>query len=414
MIEDEVRAMLADRVSAAPTNPRRQAEVRGRIRTLKRRVAGGGAAVVMLAAAGVSVPTVAARLGSDTPSAAGGVGQLPWGSRGELAGDRGLLQAAARVWQSTPSAPAGEVSALYAGRVDADQVVVLQGRVAGGTVVAELTDRGGALHLLATAPIRVPTTIALRVADPDQARGRTLLLLPPGTTAIALYDRSGLLAGSDGGEGYSPVDDLLTTSEPSVGRVVTVERPNTPTGVGTIPSTAPAAVTSPVTPTSAVWGAGRPGDPGVAAMVAATELLDGAPAGAAKTWNTATTVERASISVSFTEIVRDGQRYVGSFVRVTGRTYCPRLQRVDADSPDAVLLRCPLPQVHSGVVAVFSRAGIDSGRLTLGGIDYDLALRDGPYLATTPADFPTGPAELKLADAAGVARPTLHIAAYQP
>ena len=42
MIEDDLKAMMTDRVTAAPTNPRRPTQLRRRIRSHRRRVAGGG------------------------------------------------------------------------------------------------------------------------------------------------------------------------------------------------------------------------------------------------------------------------------------------------------------------------------------------------------------------------------------
>lgn len=133
--ESDWRAMLAEpRWSLAPPEDLtvQVRAVRGRRRTRSRArllaVCSAATAVVGLVAA---IARVVGAPGP-TPATAHEAGLLAWSPRGPLIRDAAFVRAATAHWRAAQRPPAGPVYVLYAGRVGAGRIAVLQARGASG------------------------------------------------------------------------------------------------------------------------------------------------------------------------------------------------------------------------------------------------------------------------------------------
>jgi hypothetical protein len=125
----------------------------------------------------------------------------------------------------------------------------------------------------------------------------------------------------------------------------------------------------------------------------------------------------------FYEVHRAGRTYLGWIVWIGGRPFCPHLDDVTADGgqPDALVLRCALPQDRTGLVYVLPHNGLRLSGLRITAarpgektVAFELALpRDGG-LPVEVDPLPTGPGTVRLEDGAGDARPPISLLPYRP
>jgi hypothetical protein len=307
-------------------------------------------------------------------------------------------------------------------------VVVLQAPGAGGTAaLAEVADRAGALTLLKVDSISDPGIAALRLVDPVAGPSdRTLLLPRPGAASVAQLIGNGVsnpvppggvvvLDGDQGGEsvavldrdsrvlgdGSVPPSDRMPVTAGAVrlvaplwdGRRVRLPQPNDYTAGQLLGATLDRARTAPV-------GVGLIED------IGAMDLPSGRQA-----------------EPRFYEVHRAGRTYLGWIVWIGDTPYCPHLDDVtdSGGQPDALVLRCPLPRDHAGILFVLLHNGI---RLTRVQLD---AARPGENPATietgAPLEkglvrelphLPTGPGLVRLEDVSGQRRPDLELPRLTP
>jgi hypothetical protein len=428
-VEDLLSRTLRDPARALPVPADPVPAIRRRAHRQRRNAALGVAVVLLLAAATLLAPSALGRFTRPAPVATDpappGSGLLEWPVSGPLAGDAKLVRDAAERWRRGSDGP---TRLLWAGRVGADRVVVLQALDADGRpTVAEVAGRGGTLRLLAVDPILDPGTVVLRLVDPAAGTSdRTLLLPRPGAASVTQLIGNGVanpvpsggVVVLDGDQGGEPVAVL--------------DRDSRVLGDGLVPPPDRLPVTPDVvrliTP---VWDRGgvrlpRPNDYAAGHLLGTTiDPRETAPVGVGviEDIGALDLPSHQQAEPRFYEVHRAGRTYLGWIVWVGDTPYCAHLDDVTdtGGQPDAIVLRCALPQEHTGLLYVLLHNGIQATGLRLD------AARPGErtvaprwptpvrerFLTLFP-DFPTGPGLLRLEDHAGLTRPSIRLPAYHP
>jgi hypothetical protein len=412
MIEDLLARTLHDPARALPLPADPVGAVRARARAQRRTAALAAAAVLAVVAVAAVVPGLR-RDPAPVAAVPPGPGMLDWTARGALAGDAELVRAAADRWAagSLPR-PAGTPVVLWAGMLGPARVVVLQAYGPDGrALVAEVGDQDGALTLLEVEPVRDPGVPLLRLADPAGRSGTALLARPGGTDVVALAEAPL----------PRPVaaDGLATDPRDLSGLAVAVlDRDGRVLGDGTVPTGRLLAERGPVRLASPLALDGmlrfpRPEDLTAGARLAA-ELPGSGPVTVAVVEPDGITLGRDHVAVPrFYELVRGGRWWTATELLVDGRSRCLRI--VPGSVPDAVVLRCAVPELDTGVVAVALHRGIRLAGIDLGGWVRTLP-EPAPagWVAETGPDFPTGAGTLRLVDDGRQVRPPLPVPAYRP
>lgn len=426
-VEDLLVRTLRDPGRALPPPPDPVPAIRQRVRTQRRNTALGLAAVVLVVAATVLAPATIGRFTRPAPTAATGGDLLPWAPRGGLRDDADLIRAAERVWRSGPGPrPTGPARTLWAGRLGASRVVLLQARTASGPAVAQLTDRDGTLRLVAADPLPAPEPAVLRLVDATPAELQTLLLAAPGAVSVEVYD---LFVPVSGAQGDLGDDDLVRVDKGAAksGLAVALGGRGEVVSSGMLPTTGHLPTTrGAVTVVAPDWDP-RWNGPMVSSTVSdavlLAERLGGGPIEVAQLSGNSTGFELSGDLAAyprFYEVHQGGTRYLASLVAVSvlvpERTYCLRLEPFTGAGPDAVVLRCPLPGYAAGALSVLARHGVRSGTLILGSQRHRLSFEQtgGISMEKTGPDFPAGAGRLELLDDEGRALPTIQLPAYKP
>lgn len=427
-VEDLLARTLRDPARELPVPADPVPAIRRRARMQRRNSVLGAAAVVLVVAATLLAPAAVGRLTRPAPTAATGGELLPWTPRGELRDDAGLVRAAERAWRAGPDPrPAGPARTLWAGRIGGTRVVLLQARTAGGPAVAQVTDQDGALRLVAADPLTGPAPVALQLVDPVPLSYRVRLLATPDAWSVQVYDQSrpaaGGLRGERGDDGLVQVDKVDGNGNLAV---ALDERDHALTS-GLLPAAGHLPATrGPITVVRSGWDAsltGRMTDDTVADGALLAGRLGG-PIEIAQLSDNNTGGEltggRAAFG-RFYEVHRGGARYLASLVAVQqgvqpAQTFCLRLERFTGRGPDAVVLRCALPQFGGGLLSVLPRSEVRSGQLVLGSFRRTFVWNgsDGGSTERTGPDFPTGAGRLELVDARGRQLPPIELPRYTP
>lgn len=431
--EDLLTRTLRDPDRALPTPADPVTAIRARARAQRRTTTLAAAAVVLVAAAALLVPVALRRnapepVATTPPPASSDL--LPWGARGPLAGEAALVQDARQVWRDA-GGPA-ETWLVWAGLVDADRVVVLQGTDPNGeAVLGEVTDRGGRLGVLRAERIWEPGVQLVRLADPAARTDRTLLLPRPGAASLTLLAQSpdsprvesvplGALVTLDGNAEGDPVA-LFDREDKVLGDDLVP-----PTGQ-LLPRREDVRLVHPVW--EVAYGGIRPPriedyDAGqvLGGQLARKPMQAPVSIGVlddSTTVNLDRAATRKARPVSY-ELHQGDRVYFGSIVWVGDQPFCPRLQDVTGRQPDALVIRCRIPGA-GGIVHVLLHEGIRmSGlRIAAAGPGQDAVnLRDATPveggLVMLLLTFPTGAGEVRLVDDAGTPRPPIVLPPYRP
>lgn len=434
-LEDLLVRTLRDPGRAIPAAADPMTGIRSRARTQRRTTALAVAAVVAVLAA-IAVPTAVLRTdpaalppaATATPTPPAGTGPLDWAPRGELAGDASVRAVAERAWRTAPDEavrPDGAVWLLWAGALDDRQVVLLQGRVAGGRAYVARTIDGG----LTVEPLNDPDALAVHLVQDGMFDG-TRLLLRPGAQGVRLE----LAAGADREEDYPVGDDALVkipwdsyglpagrrmsvldasgrvlgvATGPIEGRLVVPggnERATRPTWRAPVESTHGSQVL--------IWGGY------LATLIGGSGPVDVAPVAD----STEVTTAGGLLAPRTYEVRRGGRVWLTSAVWVGNTPYCVQAQEITgrvATTP-AYVVRCHLPALRTGLLQVVLADDARLTRLTVaaGGPGQGRQDRnwptpvDGGVILTYGADFPTGAGRLTLVDAAGKPLPAVEVPAY--
>ncbi|HEY6749452.1 MAG TPA: hypothetical protein VI357_27510 [Mycobacteriales bacterium] len=427
-VEELLTRTLRDPARTLPVPADPVPAIRHRARRQRRNTALGLAAMVLVVAATLLAPAAAGRFTRPAPVATHpaprGSGLLEWPASGPLAGDTALVRDAAERWRDST----GTVRLVWAGRVGTDRVVLLQATGSDGTpALAQVADRAGTLTLLTTEPIRDPGVSALRLVDPAGPAARTLLLARPGAVTVRVLLGSGLSA-------PVPAGGVVDLPGELAGQPVAVlDRDGRVVGDGDLPRPGGLAVVRGDVRLAAAGWDGNVEAPEARDYAAGRVLGSLLGPGPGRSYP----VEVAGIEgvgtldlrsgrqaePRFYELHRAGRTYLGWVVWVDGTPHCAHLDDVTDSGvqPDALVLRCALPQERAGLVEVHLHNGIRLSGLRLDAArpgettvarTFPLPLDNG-YVSALDA-LPTGPGRLRLEDVSGQARSPITLPPYEP
>lgn len=424
-IEDLLIRTLRDPARALPVCADPVPAIRARARTQRRSAALAVAAVVLVTAAAVVVPTALGRLTRPTPAATdgppAGAGLIPWSAQGPQARDRGLVAGAVRTWQGSSGVrPERALALLWAGMVDGRRIVLLQALDAEGRPWLARVD-GDAVQ---AEPITDPGVAAIRAAGTHivvRPGAQRVLLLGTGDLAVlpavAVTDvRDGLATFTGGFEGFRFRVLVLDADGQILG-----DSDGSPYGLalrrGTVRLAMPSWKGPGRTPTGADYAdatllANRLNGPGpVEAAVVGEQgwVLPHVPGG--------------RVELRFSEVRRGGRTWLGSVMWIGERPACVQLDEVTGrvGVVGAIVSRCWLRGSGQGIVAVLVADGsrMIAMDLRAGGGTSERQYRrtfeppaERLWSDTFGVDFPTGTGSVTVTDYARRTRPALELPAY--
>lgn len=364
-------------------------------------------AVVVLGAVTV-VPALRAADSTSTvslaPAAAGGApergvptpvpsrkvapGLLDWPARGARGEDPGVLAAAATAWRTAvrgADTPTTDISVLYAGEVDGTQIVMMQALDGTGRpVLAQLgATATGPLRLAKAGPLPSGTAVLSLLPANGPAGPNRVLVSPEAQTADGLLTAdptSGnplrrMPVDSEGVSGVLP----SPPGAPTCSRVVVL-------GLRTLQgrtSSGPRVLQSGIVRANLLTlmsepvevGSARlaPADSAVPAMtwfgdgMALGKKIDGrgtlvvAALGPRLPDRQLSGADPRKVSSAAYELRRGGRTWIGSVVRIDGKTICASatpVSAVRADGNAAFVLRCPVPGGTTGLLHVIGGAEV--------------------------------------------------------